>query len=149
MIEDKQRVIHTLNGILELEMAGVVRYVHYSLMIFGYSRIPVVKWMRDQATESMTHAAEAGERITALGGHPSLKIGKLLETHHHGVQQILVEAVDHENAGIALYHQLLDLVRDRDVALEEYARSMIANEVVHVSEIEKMLRTAPRTGDAA
>ena len=91
MIEDKQRVLDTLNGILELEMAGVVRYVHYSLMIFGYSRIPVVKWMRDQATESMTHAAEAGERITALGGHPSLKIGKLLETHHHGVQEILVD----------------------------------------------------------
>lgn len=97
----------------------------------------------------MTHAAEAGERITALGGHPSLKIGKLLETHHHAIQQILVEAVEHEQAGIALYQQLLDLVRDRDVALEEYARSMIASEVVHVSEIEKMLRSSPRSDDAA
>lgn len=142
MIEDKQKVIDTLNTILELEMAGVVRYVHYSLMIFGYSRIPVVKWMREQATESMNHAAEAGERITTLGGHPSLKIGKLLETHHHGVQQILLEAMEHENNGIANYHRLLDLVRDRDVALEEYARTMIASETVHVSEIEKMLRSA-------
>lgn len=148
-MDDKQRVIETLNRILELEMAGVVRYVHYSLMVFGYSRIPVVKWMRDQATESMTHAAEAGERITALGGHPSLKIGKLLETHHHGIQQILVEAMEHENAGIALYNRLLELVRDSDVALEEYARSMIANEVVHVSEIEKMLRGPQRTSNAA
>ena len=142
MLQDKQRVIDTLNTILELEMAGVVRYVHYSLMIFGYSRIPVVKWMRDQAVESMNHAAEAGERITTLGGHPSLKIGKLLETHHHGVQQILLEAIEHENNGIVLYHSLLDLVRDHDVALEEYARSMIASETVHVSEIEKMLRSA-------
>ncbi len=142
MTDNKQAVIDTLNGILELEMAGVVRYMHYSLMIFGYSRIPVVKWMRDQATESMTHAGEAGERITALGGHPSLRIGKLLETHHHGIQQILIEAVEHEQGGIAQYRQLLDLVRDRDVALEEYARSMIASETVHVSEIEKMLRSS-------
>jgi bacterioferritin len=147
MTDNKQAVIDTLNGILELEMAGVVRYMHYSLMIFGYSRIPVVKWMRDQATESMNHAAEAGERITALGGHPSLRIGKLLETHHHGIQQILIEAVEHEQAGIALYRQLLDLVRDRDVALEEYARGMIASETVHVSEIEKMLRS-PRGTDS-
>ena len=90
--------------------------------------------------------ANASRRSVVIS---SLKIGKLLETHHHAVQQILVEALEHERAGIALYHQLLDLVRDRDVALEEYARSMIANEVVHVSEIEKMLRSAPRTGDAA
>ena len=33
-------VIATLNEILELELAGVVRYSHYSLMIFGHARHP-------------------------------------------------------------------------------------------------------------
>ena len=83
----EDRVIDTLNSILEHELAGVVRYMHYSFMIFGYSRLPIVRWMRDQANESLQHAAGAGEHITALGGHPSLAIGKLLETHHHDIDQ--------------------------------------------------------------
>jgi bacterioferritin len=133
-------VINALNAILEIELAGVVRYMHYSLMIFGYSRIPIVKWMRDQAEESLAHAAAAGEQITALGGHPSLKIGKLLETYHHDIDQILREAVEHEREGLALYRELLARVKDRSIALEEYARSMVASEETHINEIEKMLR---------
>ena len=137
---DTKKVIDTLNAILETELAGVVRYTHYSLMIFGHARIPIVAWMRDQASEGMTHATQAGELITALGGHPSLKIGKLLETHRHDMDQILREAIEHEKEGVALYRKLLGLVKDRSVRIEEYARSMVADEEAHLSEIEKMLR---------
>ena len=133
-------VVDVLNSILEIELAGVVRYMHYSLMIFGYSRIPIVKWMREQAEESLAHAAAAGEHITALGGHPSLRIGKLLETSHHDIDQILREAMEHEHQGVALYRKLLELVKDRNIGLEEYARAMVAGEETHINEIEKMLR---------
>jgi bacterioferritin len=137
---DKEAVLSTLNTILELELAGVVRYMHYSFMIVGHNRIPVVKWMRAQAEEGMLHAAEAGEYITSLDGHPSLKIGKLLETEKHGVSQILEECLEHEEEGVALYVRLLEQVEDRDIALEEYARGMIAEETKHIAEIRKMLR---------
>jgi bacterioferritin len=137
---DKRRVIDTLNAILETELAGVVRYTHYSLMVFGHARIPIVGWMRQQATEAMAHATQAGEHITSLGGHPSLKIGRLLETHRHDIDPILREALEHEQAGIALYQKLLDEVKDRDVMLEEFARGMVHDEERHATEIEKMLR---------
>lgn len=137
---DTPKVIDTLNDILELELAGVVRYTHYSLMIFGYARIPIIKWMRDQATEGLAHAAAAGEYITTLGGHPSLKIGRLLETHQHDINAILREALDHEQEAVVAYHKLLSLVKDAHIGLEEYARSMIEHEELHISEIEKMLR---------
>jgi len=137
---DKQKVIDTLNGILELELAGVVRYTHYSLMIFGHARIPIISWMRKEADEALTHACAAGELITAFGGHPSLKIGKLLETHRHDIDDILREAIEHEAGGVALYRELLSLSQDKDIRLEEYAREMIRTEEDHVSEIEKMLR---------
>ncbi|HXC52265.1 MAG TPA: ferritin-like domain-containing protein [Candidatus Limnocylindrales bacterium] len=137
---DKDKVLETLNGILELELAGIVRYTHYSFMIFGHARIPIIAWMRTEATEAMTHAHMAGELITTFGGHPSLKIGKLLETHKHDIDDILREAIEHETNGVALYRQLLDLTIDKDVRLEEYAREMIRTEEDHISEIEKMLR---------
>jgi bacterioferritin len=137
---NEKTVLDVLNRILEIELAGVVRYAHYSLMVFGHARIPIVSWMRTQADEGLTHALAAGEHITAMGGHPSLRIGKLLETHRHDIDQILREAMEHEQEGVDAYRKLLELVRDKDIMLEEYARKMVHDEEVHIAAIEKMLR---------
>jgi bacterioferritin len=137
---DKQKVIAQLNRILECELAGVVRYTHYSMMIFGYSRIPIVSWFQQEATESLTHAQRAGEMVTRLGGHPSLAIGPLLETHQHDIGQILRETLQAEHVALGLYTELLELVAGKSVALEEYARNLIEQEEDHIDEIDKMLR---------
>jgi bacterioferritin len=137
---DTQKVIASLNTILELELAGVVRYLHYSLMVFGHARIPIIGWMRNQATEGMSHASMAGEHVTTLGGHPSLKIGKLVESHKHDIIQILQESLDHEQATLNEYYNLLALVVDKSVWLEEYAREQIQLEEQHIAEVEKMIR---------
>ena len=83
--QEKQRAVGILNRIMELELAGVVRYTHYALMVYGYNRIPIVSWLKSNADESLAHAHKAGELVTLLGGHPSLKIGTLLETQKHDV----------------------------------------------------------------
>jgi bacterioferritin len=137
---DKKSVVGLLNEILETELAGVVRYTHYALMVFGYSRIPIVSWLRGEATVCLDHANEAGEMVTHLGEHPSLKIGPLLETTQHAINDILLESLEAEKQGLALYKQLLDLVKDRSVFLEEYARKMISEEEGHLGEVNKMLR---------
>jgi bacterioferritin len=136
--------IDILNKILECELAGVVRYTHYSLMVFGHNRIPIVKWLRDQASESLGHASEAGEHITTLGGHPSLKIGKLIETEKHSLNDILKESLDHEETQLNNLYSLLKLVEGKSVFLEEYAREMITEEEAHVAEVNKMLRVQPK-----
>jgi len=137
---DKGKAVELLNHIMEAELAGVVRYTHYSLMIFGHNRIPIVSWLRNEATTCLSHANEAGELVTYFGEHPSLKIGALLETHKHGVNDILIESLEAERTGLALYRELYELVRDRSVLLEDYARRMIAEEELHVGEVNKMLR---------
>ena len=137
---DKQKAVAVLNRILEMELAGVVRYTHYSLLVFGYARIPIVSWLRDQATESLTHAQQAGEMITHLGAYPSLEIGPLLDTHKHDIGDILRESLEAEGEALKLYRELLELVSDRSVMLEEYARQMIYAEEMHAGEVDKMLR---------
>ena len=137
---DRDRVVLTLNTILELELAGVVRYVHYSLMVFGHARIPIIGWMRSQAMEGMNHAAIAGEHVTSLGGHPSLKIGHLIESHKHDIGQILHEALEHERVTLQECYNLLGLVTAKSVWLEEYAREQIQLEEQHIAEVEKMIR---------
>lgn len=143
--ENNSAIVQALNTILELELAGVVRYTHYSLMVFGYNRIPIVSWLRSQATESLDHANKAGEIITHLGGHPSLSIGPLLETHNHDIGDILRESLAHETTALNAYKALLKIVGD-SVMLEEYAREMIYQEELHLGEVDKMLR---KPGDLA
>ncbi|HKR23429.1 MAG TPA: ferritin-like domain-containing protein [Pyrinomonadaceae bacterium] len=137
---DTAAAVKLLNQIMEAELAGVVRYTHYALMVYGHNRIPIVSWLRNEATTCLAHANEAGELVTHFGEHPSLKIGSLLETHKHGINDILVESLEAEKTGMALYKQLLDMVIDRSVLLEEYARRMIAEEELHIGEVNKMLR---------
>lgn len=133
-------VIEVLNRILELELAGVVRYMHYSFMVFGPSRIPITAWLRAQSDESRNHAVLAGEHVTTLGGHPSLEIGELLETHKHSIDDILKEAHVHEEVGLAEYRRLLERVAGKNILLEEFARAQIAAEEQHLADIRKMMR---------
>lgn len=137
---DRKRVVPILDRILEQELAGVVRYTHYSFLVFGFGRIPIVSWLRSQADESLLHAQAAGEMITLLGEHPSLKIGPLLETHNHDIGDILRESLAAEGEALELYKDLLAAVEGRSVTLEEYARNMIYQEELHAAEVDKMLR---------
>lgn len=136
----KKTAIDALNHIMELELAGVVRYTHYSLMVYGFNRIPIVSWLKANATESLAHAHRAGEMVTLLGGHPSLKIGALLETEKHDIGDILRESFEQESSALAAYNALLKLVEGQSVLLEEYVREMIVNEEMHLDEVNKMLR---------
>ncbi|MFN0141694.1 MAG: bacterioferritin [Pyrinomonadaceae bacterium] len=137
---DKQNAIAVLNKILELELAGVVRYTHYSLMVYGYNRIPIVSWLKANGDESLMHASKAGEFVTMLGGHPSLKIGPLLETEQHDIGDILRESLEQEKSTLAAYRELLALTEGKSVSLEEYSREMILLEEMHLDEVNKMLR---------
>ena len=138
---DTEKVIGSLNTILELELAGVVRYAHYSLMVFGHARIPIIGWMRNQATEGMNHAAMAGEHVTALGGHSfpqHWQAGRAptnTTSRRFWVKRSITSA-----RHSASTHRLLALVVDKSIWLEEYARDQIKLEEQHIAEVDKMMR---------
>ncbi len=137
---DQKKAIDLLNNIMEFELAGVVRYTHYSLMVTGPNRIPIVTFFKAQASESLLHAQQAGEILTGLDGHPSLKIAPMEETYKHSVKDILEESFSHEKKALSLYKELLGVVNDASVYLEEFARTMIGQEEMHNLELKKMLR---------
>jgi bacterioferritin len=130
---DADSVVAVLNRILEAELAGVVRYTHYSFLVFGFGRIPIVSWLHTQASESLLHAQQVGEWITTLGAYPSLAIGPLLDSHKHDIAAMLRESLESEASALALYRELLGLVEGRSIALEEFARQMIHAEELHAA----------------
>jgi bacterioferritin len=138
------RIAALLQRLHSQELSGVVRYLHYAHMIFGANRIPIVSWLKDQATESIGHAWTVGEKMTALGLHPEMKVMPMPETGKHSVLEVLREALDFEREALEDYKRLLALVvelRPGDVALEDWVRGFIAQETEHLQEAEKMLRT--------
>jgi bacterioferritin len=137
---DIQAATELLNKIMEFELAGIVRYTHYSLMVTGPNRIPIVAFFKAQASESLLHAQEAGEIITGLEGHPSQRIAPIEENHRHGVKDLLQESLNHEQKALDMYKQLLGVVENASVYLEEFTRTKIGQEELHTLEIKKMLR---------
>jgi bacterioferritin len=143
---DIKRAVGVLDRLLEAELAGVIRYTHYSFLVFGFGRIPIVSWLRAQADESLLHAQQVGEWITALGEYPSLEVGPLLDSHKTDIGAMLRESLEVEGRALVLYRELLDVVEGQSVALEEFARQMIEQEEMHAAEVDKMLR---KPGDLA
>lgn len=139
-ILDTDATVQTLNKIMQYELAGVVRYTHYALMVRGPFRAPIVEFMQAQAAESLQHAQQAGEILTGLGGHPDQGIAPIEETHQHSIISLLNESLNHEQSALDLYKDLLNIVSDASVYLEEYARGMIGQEELHTMELRKMLR---------
>jgi bacterioferritin len=136
-----QEVLNLLGEIYQAEMAGVNRYLHYSFMIMGHNRIPIQKWFRSNAQEAMDHAVVIGEKITSLGGHPTMSLAQVKESNLHTVQQLLEESLKFELEAIDLYKKLAHLAAEfDDIALEEMAREFIRSEVEHADEVRKMLR---------
>jgi len=137
---DGTDIIPVLNDIMLAELAGVIRYTHYSLVITGPNRLPLVAFMQEQADESLLHARQAGEILTGLGGHPEQGIGPIEESHDHTIENVLRESVAHERRALELYRALLGLSEGKSVYLEEYARTQIGQEELHVIEMNKLLR---------
>ncbi|MDB5097729.1 MAG: bacterioferritin [Cyanobacteria bacterium RYN_339] len=133
-------VMQLLGEIYKSEMEGINRYLHYSFMIMGHNRIPIQKWFREQATESMDHATVIGEKITSYGGHPPMVTGAAEETNLHTVDAILRESLQHEEAALELYKRLVKAAGE-DIALEEMARGFVRAETEHTDEVKKMLRS--------
>lgn len=139
-IFDTEALIPVLNDIMKAELAGVVRYTHYSLVITGPNRLPLVDFMKAQAAESLLHAQQVGEIVTGLGGHPEQGIAPIEESHDHSLETVLRESIAHERRALDLYRELLKLAEDESIYLEEFARTQIGEEELHVIELNKLLR---------
>ncbi|HTH05103.1 MAG TPA: ferritin-like domain-containing protein [Ilumatobacteraceae bacterium] len=137
---DADAVNDVLNQILEVELSGVVRYTHSSLIIVGPNRIPLVAFMKAQAGESLVHAQQVGEILTGLGGHPTARIAPIEDNRSRGIHDILADSLGHELRALELYRSLLSRVEGKSVFLEEFARVQISAEEQHQLELRKMMR---------
>jgi bacterioferritin len=136
-----EQICDRLNEILALELAGTMMYLHYSFFIYGHARIPIVGWLRSQASEGITHATEVGEKITAFGGAPAtFPATDQFKARFDSLDDMLRQSLALEKNAFDKYAALLKEVENENLILRVFLENKIAEESEHIEEIEKMLR---------
>lgn len=141
---DREKILAGLNVAFQMEMTGIVRYLHQSFRVFGPESPEIVRLLREQANESMEHAIKVGEKITAMGGTPSVEIREILEPDEdQTTEEMLAEDMEVEVEARDYYQSLLPLVAD-DVVLDDFVRGFVVEESSHIEFWEKLLRRPRR-----
>lgn len=141
---DKAKVLKALNLDLEHEMSAMIRYLHHSFIVAGPMRGPLVGMFRAKAKDCMNHAIKLGEKITAMGGHPSVKIQEIYEPGEQTIEEMVKENVEVEKLHLKLYEEQLELVKD-NTPLRLLLEQLLVEETTHMEELEMYLRHAAKS----
>jgi len=140
MVDQKTaQLITTINTALEHEMAMMLRYLHHSFIVTGPERGPLVQFFRDRVNTSAQHAIALGEKVTAMGGHPSVKVSEIYEPGDQTIHEMLREDLDEERKHIDLYERLLTGLDD--VALRAFIEQFVCQKQSQVDELDMYLRS--------
>jgi bacterioferritin len=134
--------LEILQTIMEFELAGVVRYTYYSLVVTSSNKQNIANFLKEQASESLTHGQLVGEFLVSLNGCPKMGIAPIPEIDDFSAKNILAASLVHEKQALELYKLLLESAKGVSVVIEEFARKMIQEEGSHHLEIEEMLRSS-------
>lgn len=136
---DKRLVVQALNLALERELAGMVRYLHHSFIVLGPGRGPLVQLFRSLVQDSMVHATLLGEKIVALGGHPSVKIEEVEEPGEQTLLEMIQEDIAMEEQHIEMYEQNLKDFQ-KDIVLKLMYEQIILEETTHLEQLQLYVR---------
>lgn len=137
---DKQKYIEALNLDLEYEMSSIVRYLHHSFLVRGHLRGPLSTMFREKAQSSKQHAITLGEKITALGGHPSVKMQEIPDqTKENDPKEMIRKNLEAQTKQLELYIEHYHLFEDND-PLRMLIEQFILEEVKDIEDLEMYLR---------
>jgi bacterioferritin len=132
----RTELIENLNQALSIELAGVIQYSQHSYLVTGTDREVFKKFFRDQAEEAQDHAEILGDKIVALGGIPTVEPGMIRQSTD--LKEMLKQDLELEREGIAVYMAAWASCDDDDLPPKFWLEGQIADEQMHVEELEKL-----------
>ena len=134
---DYSKVIEKLNDCLRHEWTGVAQYAQAGFLVAGLWREVYSKMFFDNAEESFGHAKLVGEKITALGGVPTIERKSVKQTND--LTEMLNNGLEFETAAVKLYTEALALA-EGDRALVVFLEDILKEEQEGVDEFTMILR---------
>lgn len=131
-------IIAKLNDILKHEWTGVAQYAQAGFLISGLWREVYSKMFFDSAKESFKHAQTIGEKITALGGTPTVERNTIRQSSD--LEEMLQIGLAFEQKAVALYTEALEVAAE-DRALVVLLEDILLEEQEGVDHLTQVLRT--------
>ncbi len=130
-------LIDKLNDILRHEWTGVAQYAQAGFVVQGLWRATFSKKFFDSAEESFGHAKRIGDKITAMGGVPTVERNPVKQSDD--LIETLQYALAFEQGAVDLYNEALALA-EGDRALVILLEDILLEEQDGVDEITQLLR---------
>lgn len=141
----RAELIDNLNKALSLELSGIIQYSQHSYLVTGLYREVYKKFFRDQAEEAQEHAITVGDKIVALGGIPTVEPAMIRQST--SLEEMLKQDLELERNALAGYMEAWRSCGDEDLATQFWLEERIAEEQLHVEELEKL--TSERTASVS
>jgi bacterioferritin len=134
---DQAKVIDKLNEILRWEWTGVRQYSQHAFILCGPWREVYADMFLDNAEESFKHAKIIGDKISALGGVPTVEGVNVKQSDD--LMEMLRYGYEFESGAVKLYGEAIELADD-DHALRALLEDIIIEEQEGVDHFTKLLR---------
>ena len=137
---DTNRIIDKLNEILRHEWTGVAQYSQASFVISGLWREVYASMFANSATESFGHAKIIGDKISALGGVPTVERNPVKQSQK--VDEMLQHGLEFEKKAVVLYNEAIQLAEEgpADRALVILLEDVLKEEQEGVDDLSRLLR---------
>jgi bacterioferritin len=132
-----QRLIDNLNEYLSLEYASVIQLMQHSYVMQGLDREPLASLLRGHATESMTHIAQLGDKIVALGGVPTVEVGPIAQSSD--TEEMLRQDRDQHGVAVRKLEALIREVETSNVPLRVMLEEMVWEEQTFAEKLDRVL----------
>jgi len=136
---DRDKIINALNEALAQEHGCYVRYKTHAAVITGPYAEAVANRLKEIAGDESDHAEKLRDRITALGGTPTMETAKEELIAATTLKQILAVNLKEEAKAINHYKSILNMVdRTEDILLYEVIEDIIEEEQEHREELNRL-----------
>ena len=141
----REAIVKLLNDALATELVCVLRYKRHHFMATGLSSPAIAQEFMVHATEETAHADRLATRIVQLGGEPDFSPSTLLERSHadyddsNDLKTMVRVNLTAERIAIEAYHQMIQLIGDKDTTTRRMLEDILAQEEEHADELHDWL----------
>ena len=137
MVLDKAKIVQLMNEGLEMEYASQIQYLTQAAITTGPYAEGLIARFEEIASDETEHAKILRQRITALGGTPTTKVGEI-QIHKDSLQAVKIN-LKYERETVEFYRKLLNLIPHDEVILYEAIEHVLQDSQEHVEELERLV----------
>ncbi len=131
-------LIKRLNYALSLEYAATIQYMNQQCIVRGVDRQDFAPFFANSSSEAHLHAQNLGNKISALGGMPTVKPAEIRQADTLG--QMLAHDLEMEQEALDAYVKAWEAA-EGNITLRFWLENIIQEEQLHVDELTKLAAT--------